>query len=176
MTEIHIYSFAVSGKYIFAGTWSGIFLSTNNGVNWTKINSGFPPLTVLAPYSLAVSDSTIFCGTYENGVWRRPISEIVGINNPESQQRKVQLGNLKILSQKPNNTNVTIEFSLSVSSQVAVNIYNLSGREIVTLVNRNLKAGNYRFSWNTRNIAQGCYVAKMHIGTNTFVKNIPIYR
>jgi beta-lactamase regulating signal transducer with metallopeptidase domain/photosystem II stability/assembly factor-like uncharacterized protein len=47
---------ALSGKYLFAGTSDGVFLSINNGTTWNKV---MPNFQVTA---LAVSGSTIFAG------------------------------------------------------------------------------------------------------------------
>ncbi len=57
---------AVSGSNIFAGTdHSGVFLSTNNGTNWTAINTGLKNYDV---QTLAVSGPNIFAGTW-NGLF-----------------------------------------------------------------------------------------------------------
>ena len=62
-----IYSLAVSGSSIFAGTGGGgFFLSTNNGTSWTAVNSG---LTSTFIYPLAVRGSSIFAGTAGGGVF-----------------------------------------------------------------------------------------------------------
>ena len=63
----YVLSLAVSGSNIFAGTDSGVFLSTNDGTNWTAVNSGLTNTNVRA---LAVIDSNIFAGTWGDGVFR----------------------------------------------------------------------------------------------------------
>jgi ligand-binding sensor domain-containing protein len=55
-----VYCFAVSGANLFAGTEVGIFLSTNNGTNWTAVNNGLPNTSVMA---FAVSGTNLFAGT-----------------------------------------------------------------------------------------------------------------
>src|SRR5438552_1190751 len=61
-----ISSLVASGSNIFAGTSdSGVYLSTNNGTNWTQ--SGLNGQEVI---TLAVSGSNVFAGTYNNGVYR----------------------------------------------------------------------------------------------------------
>ncbi len=56
-----------SGSYIFAGTiGGGVFLSSNNGVNWSEVNNGLTDLNVDA---LAISGSNIFAGTNSSGVF-----------------------------------------------------------------------------------------------------------
>lgn len=56
--------FAVSSNGIdtnlFTGTERGVFLSTNNGTNWTAVNTGLTDTSVL---SLAVSGANLFAGT-----------------------------------------------------------------------------------------------------------------
>ena len=55
--------FAVSDMNLFAGTQgSGVFLSTNNGTSWTEVNTG---LTSSFVYTLAVSGTNLFAGTYD---------------------------------------------------------------------------------------------------------------
>ncbi|HEY5124998.1 MAG TPA: T9SS type A sorting domain-containing protein [Ignavibacteria bacterium] len=58
-----IESFASSENYIFAGTY-GVYVSTNNGSNWTQTS-----LNNEAVKALVVSGSNIFAGT-NNGIYR----------------------------------------------------------------------------------------------------------
>jgi hypothetical protein len=55
---------AISGSNIFAGTYNGVFLSTNNGANWTPTS-----LNNKYVHSLAISGSNIFAGTQSSGVY-----------------------------------------------------------------------------------------------------------
>ena len=74
LTDPLVYAFAVIGSNLFAGTHDGVFFSTNNGSSWTDISTGLTTRSVL---SLVVNDSHLFAGTSRNGVWRRPLSEII---------------------------------------------------------------------------------------------------
>jgi hypothetical protein len=168
-----VLSLAVSDSIILAATdGGGIFLSANNGTNWAAINSGLKNTHVNC---LTVSGSTIFAGTYYDGVWSRPISQ-VGVLNPKPQRVILSQSNFKVLTPSLANANATIEFTLPHSDRVAISIYNLSGHEIASLVNKNIGQGAYSIAWNTRNVAAGCYMVKMQAGTDTYVKSIPIVR
>ena len=60
---------AATGTNLFAGTAGGVFLSTNNGSNWTAVNNG---LTLGIPWevaSLAFSETDLFAGTVSGGVF-----------------------------------------------------------------------------------------------------------
>jgi hypothetical protein len=52
--------------YLFAGTYDGVFLSTNNGSNWTAASNG---LTTRYVISLALHDSNVFAGTFGGGIF-----------------------------------------------------------------------------------------------------------
>ena len=67
---------AVSGRNIFAGTWTrafpsansattenGVFLSTNNGTSWAAADSGLPG-TAATVKALAVSGTNLFAGSW----------------------------------------------------------------------------------------------------------------
>src|SRR5690349_2935774 len=55
-----IQCFATSGNKVFGGSTVGLFVSANNGVSWTEVNTG---LTNKEITSLAVSGAAIFAGT-----------------------------------------------------------------------------------------------------------------
>jgi len=59
--------FAFSGANIYAGTYiGGVFLSTNNGLNWAAVNNG---LTNLDIHTLTISGTKLFAGTWGGGVF-----------------------------------------------------------------------------------------------------------
>ncbi|OGU55869.1 MAG: hypothetical protein A2V66_18040 [Ignavibacteria bacterium RBG_13_36_8] len=58
---------AANGTHLFAGTYGGgVYLSTNNGTNWTAVNNG---LTNTEVNSLVVSNMNLFAGAYYEGVY-----------------------------------------------------------------------------------------------------------
>lgn len=65
-TSTTVWTFALSGPNLFAGTTGGVVLSTDNGTSWSAVNSGLPTLDVRA---LITIGSTIFAGVYQKGVF-----------------------------------------------------------------------------------------------------------
>ena len=60
---------------ILAGTaGDGVFLSADNGAGWVQVDSGLADTYVQA---LAVSGTYLFGGTKGDGVWIRPLSEMI---------------------------------------------------------------------------------------------------
>ncbi len=64
-SDFLIWSLAVSGSNIYAGTNSGIFRSADSGLSWTAVDSG---LVTPAVMSLTASGGTIFAGT-DSGIF-----------------------------------------------------------------------------------------------------------
>ena len=58
--------FTNSDSNLYAGTYSGIFLSTNNGNSWVPIDTG---LTNTNIQTIAISGNNIFAGSYGGGVF-----------------------------------------------------------------------------------------------------------
>ena len=65
---------------------------------------------------------------------------------------------------------ITVEFSIPHPERVAVKMHDLAGREISSLVNQHFDAGSYRYLWDTRTFAQGCFMLKMQVGRTTYTK------
>ena len=66
---VGVSSIAVNDTNIFAGIpgpGGGVFLTTNNGTNWTAVNTGLPNDHI---HPLVVSGSNIFAGTDGGGVY-----------------------------------------------------------------------------------------------------------
>ena len=70
----------------------------------------------------------------------------------------------------PFNPSTTICYSLPIPADIRLNIYNLKGEKICTLINQHQTAGTFKISWNGRNdknvhVASGIYIYRMEINT-----------
>jgi len=64
----------------------------------------------------------------------------------------------------PFNSTTSIDYQLPEESRVILNIFDLSGREISTLVNNTQEAGSYRITWDAANLPSGIYYCRMEAG------------
>src|SRR5271166_5372054 len=66
-----VYSLAVSGSNLFAGTGQGVYLSTDNGTSWIPRNAGLPISNVTAlSASMETPSRVVYVGTFGNGVYQ----------------------------------------------------------------------------------------------------------
>jgi hypothetical protein len=67
----------------------------------------------------------------------------------------------------PFNPTTTIGFDLAESAQVQLEVFDLMGRKVATLVNANLNAGSYSRAFDASNLSSGLYIARMIIQSNS---------
>ena len=68
----------------------------------------------------------------------------------------------------PFNPLTVINFSIPKTKLVLINVYDIMGREIATIINKELVQGTHSFKWNANNQSSGIYFIKMQSGE--FVK------
>lgn len=72
-----INDFAGNDKYFFLCTSDSIFASNNQGYSWSNINKGLPSLpNYIWGGSLLATDSLLYFGTNNYGVWKLNISDL----------------------------------------------------------------------------------------------------
>lgn len=77
----------------------------------------------------------------------------------------------------PVSESATISFNLEKAAQTSIDIYSLQGKQISTLVNANLTAGEHQFIWSPNStITNGIYLMKVDIGGKMFSKKIAVQR
>lgn len=60
---VWVNALAIKGNYTFAGTDKGVYVTSNNGLFWSSLNTGMPTNDFLNIMSFAINDSCLFAGT-----------------------------------------------------------------------------------------------------------------
>jgi hypothetical protein len=114
-----------------------------------------------------ISDNIVYAGTSGQGVWSRSLNEIIGIRNISSDIPE----GYKLYQNYPNpfNPNTIIKFNVpsnvkSQTSDVKLYIYDITGREIETLVNEQLLPGTYEVTFVGSNLPSGIYFYQLRAG------------
>ena len=76
----------------------------------------------------------------------------------------------------PFNPTTTIRFALPTTTPVQLEIYNITGQRVVTLVNEVRQAGYYNEHFDANNIASGVYIYRMQAGKFTDAKMLMVLK
>jgi len=167
LTNSNVRALAVSDTNLFAGTdGGGVFYSTNNGTSWTVFNTGLTNNDVNA---LFVYGTNLFAGTGD-GVWRRPLLDITGIEDPSN-----EIPSRFILDQNypnPFNPSTKISYIIPERSNVSLKVFNLLGSEVASLVNEEKSAGVYEVDFNAATLPSGVYFYKLQAGSFVEMKKM----
>ncbi|MDX1372473.1 MAG: T9SS type A sorting domain-containing protein, partial [Nitrososphaeraceae archaeon] len=61
----------------------------------------------------------------------------------------------------PFNPNTTIKFKIANRSFTSLKVYDVIGNEVSSLVNKELAAGEYQFTFKANNLTSGIYIYKL---------------
>lgn len=151
---------------------SGMYKSTNNGLNWINIGDGLPFLESID--FLLVYGNKILAAT-SDGIWQRNISEIVtSVPNISNQIPNTY----KLYQNYPNpfNPTTTIQYSIPSAGNVKITLYDITGNEIKTLINQFRTAGDYTINFDASNFSSGMYFYKLSSGNYTESKKMLIVK
>ncbi len=168
----------VNGKLVtslkFGG--SGVFFSTDEGMNWEEISEGLPFLNTIN--KLIVYEDKIIAAT-SDGLWQRDTSEVV----TALEERNRLLVKFKLYPNYPNpfNPETVIRYQLPSSSAVNLDIYNLMGQKIKTLVSAKQSTGSYQVKWDGKNhagipVASGVYLYRLKANAGVQSKKMILMR
>lgn len=91
---------------------------------------------------------------------------LTDIGENKTENNSPQLFELHQNYPNPFNPSTTINFQLPKSGFVTLRVYNILGKEVATLVNKNLIAGNHSMTFDGQNLSSGAYIYRLTSGSN----------
>ncbi|MDH3252538.1 MAG: T9SS type A sorting domain-containing protein, partial [Ignavibacteria bacterium] len=76
----------------------------------------------------------------------------------------------------PFNPSTTIRFSVAAERRVTLTVYDVLGREVATLIDEEMKPGEYAVQWDAVNAASGVYWYRMLAGDVSFVRPMMVLK
>ena len=164
-------SLAVYEQYLIAGImFNSIWISYDNGKEWVSFNEGI--ISDWTFYGLAVKDSYLWSLRIDFGnAYRRPLTDLV----TGFQTEVTILPDKSTLYQNypnPFNPLTAIDYRLLAVSDVELNIFNMLGQKVATLVSERQPAGNYRVHWDASGYSSGIYYYMLNAGEFRDVKKM----
>jgi photosystem II stability/assembly factor-like uncharacterized protein len=162
LTNPYTNAFAVSGVNLFVSNSAGIFLTTNNGEVWLNKNQG---LTGPEVNPILIANNYIFIATSYK-VWRRSLTEILGIR----QISEIIPAKYSLSQNYPNpfNPSTNIKYQITRHSgsstdnkYVTLKVFDILGKEIVTIVNEKQSPGIYEVNWDASQYPSGVYFYRL---------------
>ena len=142
----------VTGK--IANNVDIIYKTTDGGATWTnKVNNAvFDTMTIIYEVSLtpsgyawvSASSGRVFTTAVANDV----NDEIISVRGFELSQNYPN----------PFNPTTSITYSIKASAMVTLKVYDVLGRELMTLVNEEKTAGNHEVTFNAKDLSSGIYI------------------
>ncbi len=137
-----------------------IYSSKNGGASWSSIRTGLS-----VDFSkIKMTDSTTFVITSTTGgVYRGDLKNFDSNNGTtvlNTLPTEMVTGNFP----NPFNPETVIRFALPVAGYARGVVYDILGREVATLVNGEMPAGEHRLSFNASNLPSGVYIFRLESG------------
>ncbi|MFH0734039.1 MAG: T9SS type A sorting domain-containing protein [bacterium] len=152
----------------------GILISDNDGISFSQLNSGFP--IYATAYSVIATESYLFAGL-TGGVYRQNIVENL-MDIVEVEEEKLVVTSFTLSQNYPNpfNPTTTIAFSIANTENVTLKIYDVLGKEVATLIDEQMQAGNYQQQWDAANYASGQYFYRLQAGNFSSTKKLMLVK
>lgn len=165
--DLGIALFKSNGETYYAGKSSSVAVSDNPGGNYDEAFIYYAP----------TSD------WYGLVVWSNDGSSVdyyIEIDNSlaiEGDRQNVP-SDFALLDNYPNpfNAQTMIEYALPKATHVTIEIYDLLGRKIKTLIEGSQQAGYHQATWNASDQASGLYFYKIHAGEFTETKKMTLLK
>jgi photosystem II stability/assembly factor-like uncharacterized protein len=157
----------------------GLCFTTNSGINWTYRNC----FNFLAGGIFFINQQTGWVGgnfgNYISGMFKTTNGGLTFIN--QSGNSVPQNYNLSQNYPNPFNPVTKIKFSLLNPSEggamsTRLIIYDVLGREVVTLLNEQLQPGSYSVDWDAANYPSGVYFYKLETETYLETKKMVLIK
>ena len=154
-------------------------ITNNNGdVYWHEGNMSYNPLFCNPDSCIyTLSEKSPCIGTGKDGknigALRVGCTSVGVIHKPSNLPIKSELSQNY---PNPFNPLTNISFALPSRSFVVLKVFDLIGREIATLISKELPPGKYSRQWDASGMPSGVYFYRLHVGTFTETKKLILLR
>lgn len=165
---------------IYALDDNGVFKTSDLGTTWEEVVTPWATSSDYFVSGVFLNEDFGYFFTYNGQVLRFADQVPSGVAGP---QAEILPDQYRLHQNFPNpfNPSTTISFDIPLTKHIQLTIYDMLGREVVTLVNNRLKAGRHSVIWNGKDkngveVSTGVYIYQLRANqimksrTMTFIK------
>ena len=162
----------INGAVLAATRNNGVYVSLNNGNNWTAINSGMADTNIL---TISYNSSYVFAGSAQGNVWKIPIQSVPVSVTAGSEMIVPETPELSVYP-NPFNPSANIRFILPAEGFVTLTLYDMQGKEKKTFLNEYRSSGIHEVQFNSKELAAGVYFCKLTHNSNSYTQRIVLVK
>ena len=152
----------------------GITLMLRNNITGQNINlTGYPSASINLPSKGSFSTPGDFMATYP-AVGQSQFTLSVYGTLVAAEDDDILPERITVHSAYPNpfNPSTIISFDLPDADMVSLDIFDIAGRQVASLISEYMIPGSHQINWNPGNLSSGIYLVNLVIGTKTFNQKI----
>ena len=161
VNDVRGFAFTTQGHVLAATYGGGIYRSRNRGDTWDSINAGLTNRYVMA-FAVSPVDGTVYTGT-NAGVYVIVHPEYTSTTSSELPSE----ASLQQNYPNPFNPVTTISYEIAASAHVRLEVFDVLGRRVQTLVNGHVPAGRHEVRFEADTLPAGAYVYRIRAGSWT---------
>jgi hypothetical protein len=135
--------------------------------------------TYHAPDSIAGGGAfdTVFCMVSDQGLHSIQDTMLIYIEGGQLLVADIPIVDFNVnCSPNPFNAETVIAFDLPEAGQVSLEVYNLMGQKVATLIDGNMPAGQHSVTWDASRFASGIYFYKLTAGDKIITKRMTLLK
>ena len=155
-----------------SGYEGNIYKTTNGGLNWISKSNHFPDLMT---YIFFVNPNTGYVGSKNGFIYKTTTGGNVFVGNISNEIPK----EYKLFQNFPNPFNPTTKIRFAIREEgkgkrekTKLDIFDILGKEITTLVNETLQPGMYEVTFDGKNLPSGIYFYELTAGDFVSVRKM----
>lgn len=150
---------------IWVATEFGCYRTVNHGASWERWNNGMPGATIVTELALRFDAQDLrwylYAATYGRAIWRR---DVTGDDPSDVADGAVPIDRLISevrLGPNPLRGAGTLSFTLGRGAEVRAAVYDVSGREVMSLLDGEQSAGPHSIRFESGDLPAGTYWYRM---------------
>lgn len=153
---------------IYVGNDLGIFVSPDGGNTWQTYQDGLPGTIMVFDLKISPVNRKLHIASHGNGAYRRSLLEMtVAVDD----LKWVEHLQLKVYP-NPASEQVTLQYELQQSANVVINLFDATGKDIQTIINKKQPIGIHTEKVYLNELAKGIYYFEIEIDGARAVKKL----